>query len=525
MPQQKEQIPLKIVGGTKFGRYPKISQEQTWNMLVSDNALVDYAGYINRASIAPGLKGRGLYSSTIANKMFAVIGNVVYSIDKNLAKTFIGTIATSSGDIFIAENNKSQIAITDKVNIYVYNYLDFTFQTVTGLSLTAIFGFDVSPGHISFQNGRFILSCLGTTSWILSAFNDGTMWVNAANNVGSLQTKPDTVQAVIPFPGKGNLIFVFGSSVVEPWIDVGAALFPYQKNTSFNIDYGCLNAASIDALGDYIVWLGANEQSGPVIMLSDGNTLKEISTDGIDFKFSLLKNPNDCSGFFMKLDGHLIYQFTFKTDNLSYIYDFTSQQFFNVSDENLNYHVARRVVFFNNKYYFVSFNDGNLYEFGTEYTNYQYDINNVKQIPRFRIPPPLRFQDQTYRIINSLSFTVENGQPNQITKKIFGNNQHLIITAEDNTWITSEDGHPIGADQSTYLTEIDIASEAIDLSISRDGGETFNNQIRQNMNPSGVRKSRLIFQRLGIANDTTAMIQFWGFGRFVAFDGIVEVYR
>ena len=38
-------IPLDLVGGNKFGRYKKVSVEQTFNMMVSDDALVDYAGY------------------------------------------------------------------------------------------------------------------------------------------------------------------------------------------------------------------------------------------------------------------------------------------------------------------------------------------------------------------------------------------------------------------------------------------------------------------------------------------------
>ena len=44
------------------------------------------------------------------------------------------------------------------------------------------------------------------------------------------------------------------------------------------------------------------------------------------------------------------------------------------------------------------------------------------------------------------------------------------------------------------------------------------------MNQTGNRKSRLIFQRLGQANDFTPLIRFIGYGRFVAFDGIVEAY-
>ncbi len=46
------QMPLDIVGSTKFGRYPKISVEQTWNMIISDGFLVPFAGYLKVAELS-----------------------------------------------------------------------------------------------------------------------------------------------------------------------------------------------------------------------------------------------------------------------------------------------------------------------------------------------------------------------------------------------------------------------------------------------------------------------------------------
>jgi len=400
------------------------------------------------------------------------------------------------------------------------------FSITTGISLSATFGFTVNPGYISFQNGRFILTCNGTTTWLLSNANS-VVFQNLASSIGSLQTKPDRIQAAVPFPGRGNLLFIFGENVVEPWVDVGAALFPYQKQASYNIDYGCLNPSSIAELGNIVIWLGANEQSGPVIMISDGNSIKEISTDGIDFKFSELTQPTDCIGFLIKLDGHLIYQFTFKTDNLTYLYDLNTGEFFTATDENLNYHVARKVIFFNNQYYFVSFNDGNLYQIGTQFTDYQYSPTKIETIPRIRICPPTRFPSQLYGIIKSLSFTIENGQPNNIQNFYFFSGDPIILGTENINFISTENFIPIGLEQKFQLSYpiVQVASQAVDLSISRDGGENFGNQYRLNMNPPGVRKSRFIYQRLGQFNDCSVMLQFWGFSRFVVFDGVMEIYQ
>ncbi len=43
--QNAEEIPVKIVGSSIFGRYPFISAERTYNMFISDEALVNFASY------------------------------------------------------------------------------------------------------------------------------------------------------------------------------------------------------------------------------------------------------------------------------------------------------------------------------------------------------------------------------------------------------------------------------------------------------------------------------------------------
>jgi len=513
-------VPFNVVCSTKFGRYPKISSEQAFNFIQSDDFMVPFAGFKNVLTLQAGALGRDVYSSSRGNIMVAVESNLVFRVEKGISKEFIGNLATSSGDVFISENNNGQIAITDTVNLYVYNYLMGGFITIPNATL----GFN--PGYITFQDSRFIVAALGTDTWRLSGLNT-VIFPNDAQHVGELQTKPDLVIGAIRFPGAGNLLFVFGSTVIEPWNDQGTALFPYVRLDSFNVDYGCLSANTIAGNGDIVVWLSANEQSGPAIMYSTGSNVKKISTDGIDFKLSQLKAPQDSFGFLFRQDGHQLYLITFKTDNLSYIYDFNTEKFFTICDENMNYHPAKRVVFFNNKYYFVSFNDGNLYEFGTQFTDFEYSPTNIKEIPRILFLPHLRLPSSRWYIGRSLSFLIENGQPNNIIKTIFHNKPFIgsEITTQNNIVITTQDGHPICMQGNFNVTIVHEASEAVDLSISRDGSETFGSSWRQNMNPVGIRKSKFQYQRLGQINDMTFQLRFWGFSRFIVGNGEVEIYQ
>lgn len=461
-------VPLDIVGSTKFGRYPKISTEQTINMITVDGFLVPYAGHKELFTLVENGQGRGIYASSKYNHIIVVVDDIVYSINSSLKKSQIANIDTFSGDIFIAENNAGQIAICDKLHIYIFNYLTNSFSKSP---------LDFSPSYIAFQNGLFIAGVNDQATWRLSEENNGLVWPADASHVGRFQTKSDKVVATIPVPGKSGLIFICGENVIEPWFDVGRKLFPYERSTYFNIDYGCLNPKTIAVSDKFVIWLGGNEKSGPVIMISEGGETKQISTDGINFKLSTLSAAKDSSGFLFKLDGHLFYQLTFVTDNLTFVYSFEQDEFYTMTDQFQNYHIAKSVVSFNNSYYFISFDDGNFYEMSSKYHTY-----NGDEIPRIRICKNIRTPDQSRFVINNMTFTIEQGQA------------------------------------STYL-------QAVDLSLSKDGGESFGNSVRKIMNPLGKRQNRMNFWNLGSGNDIVPQFRFWGDCRFVATNGVTSIYQ
>lgn len=530
-------VALDIVGSTKFGRYPKISVEQTYNMIISDNFLVPFAGHELVTPIQDTYEGRGIYTSNRAQKMFAVIGNGLYSISNNLTATRLHSIDTFNGDVFISENNANQLAICDKQHLYIYNYATSTFSIPTLPT-------GVIPGYVTYQDGYFIIPDIESANWYLSAQNNGLSWDWGAGSTpvsGSLQTKPDKAVATLRFPGRGNLLLVFGNTVTELWTDVGNQLFPYQRNSQVNIDYGCLNAATIAYNENIVVWLGANEQSGPVIMYTTGADIQRISTDGIDFRFTQLSNPSNSYGFLFRQDGHLLYQLTFPDDNLTYVFDFNTRKFFTLSDEYLNAHIAKRVAFFNDKYFFVSNKDGNIYEIGTQFTTY-----DGKEIPRIRICRNIRLPDASRFSVNNLTFTLEQGD--QIDSPIDDDlltESGLVLMTEDELPLQiieaaeqiielpllteTEDILLTEAGDEIFATEIEdfvlTIPQKVALSISKDGGETFGSSWDKQLNPTGKRKNRLIYWNLGAANDFVPQFRFWGLSRFVATDGIANIYQ
>lgn len=456
-------LPLDIVGSTEFGRYPKISTEQTFNMIMSDDALISFDGYKSVAQLTTSGVGREIYTSYRYQHMIVVINDGVYTIDSTLQLVKIGTISTSVGNVFISENLGGQIAITDGLNVYIFNYLTSSFQTIT---------VDFLPGVITFQDTYFICADLRTNQWRLSANNDGTKWPAGAANVGELQTKATNCVASITLDRQ---LYVFGQTVTELWQDIGYTLFPYQRNNYMSIDYGCLSPETIASAFGKLVWLGQNEKSGVSLMYTQGGAPTRISNDGLDYIFTNLKNPSDSFGFMFRSNGHVFYQLTFRTDNLTYLFDFETNRFFTLTDNKLNHHIAKRIAFFNNTYYFISFDDSNLYQMSPDFYDY-----NGNEIPRFRICKNLRIPTGDKFTIQNLHLTMESGY--------------------------------------SKLPQV------IDLSISKDGGASYQNIERYTMNTLGARKNTINFYRLGMYNDAVPKFAFWGFERFVVIDGQVRVY-
>jgi hypothetical protein len=505
--QNFKTVPLNLVGSSVFGRYPKISSEFTYNMFESDGFMVPYSGYeiaMPSRQFNGGEEGRGIFSSIKLNKLVVVIDDNVYLVEISYdplnsepyfyQKDFIGKLQTSTGIVYIAENNKPQICISDLVNLYIY---DAT-QTPSFFQVTNI---DFTPGYLTFHDTYFICAAQvdyfysppATNTWRLSASNDGSTWTTT-NNIGLIQSKPDNTQAVVRFPSRGNMILVMGSTVTESWFDVGAQLFPYQRQNQYNFDYGCVSPATVAYNDELVVWLGQNEKSGPIILYSTGGMPEKLTTDGLDYYFAQLTNPADSQGFLYRQDGHLFYHINFYTDNLSLFIDFLpdgTHKIYHACDQALNYFIAAQVAYFNNQYYFITPNNGNLFSFDTIFTTYE-DVDLagnvvINEIPRIRICQNIRMPSQDYFVVNDIGVTIESGETN-------------------------------------YYQQNGINSTPrVDLSISRDGGATFGSTVPYVLPSIGQRKNKCLWWQIGIANDLVCQFKFVGFGRFVLTNGEVNI--
>lgn len=631
-----KQFPLDIVGSSSFGRYPKISASKTYNMFQSsseENAfMVPYPGYrigIPSSQLGNGSSGRGAITCVKFNAMCIVIDENVYLIslvynqqkDKITQQqiSLIGTLKTATGVVYIAENNRPQIVISDGINIYVYDpqytgvklpftvvssasisdlsFSGYTFtvgdiitlSTGTGGSLPSglsagvqyyvsassidlsssiqlttnitdaysgqnpvvfngttgsvpyfidtrpsfsIIDIDFKPGQLTYHDTYIIVAATRDVSqgavldntWRLSLQNNATQFPPFAQFVGLIETKPDITQAVARLPSGGNMIFVFGKNLGEPWFNEGANLFPYERNNQYNSDYGCASAATVTWLDNIIVWLAINEKSGPIIMFSTGSYPEKITTDGIDFLFSQLQNPQDSQAFLYRQDGHLIYHINFYSDNISFFYDFNTQKFYNACDANRNYYHISQIMFYNNQYFGISKDSGEFYIFDTTFYTYQQtdSVGNVtiSEIPRIRICQELRYPGQYYFIINDAGFTIESGE----TDYVYENRGPSYWGTQPSTNFISDESNPTTEYFAGPPNNILVPKPPkVSLRVSYDGGASFSHGCDYDLFPIGKRVNKLQWWQLGMTNNAVLEFTFWSIGRVVVTNGEVWV--
>lgn len=541
-----EPVPIQIVGSSTFGRYNKIASGLTYNMFISDDWLVNFAGYKRVLQlIADNIgEGRGLYHSTRGNLLIAVIGSIVFKIDDALQYSTIGTLNTSTGEVFMDENLNNQICIVDGLNAYIYNY-----STPTGVILQASVTFN--PSYVCFHNTYFLF---GNNS----RENIGAFWYayvyDTADVSGSsikqqtqlaLSTKPDYAIAVRRLPGQANNVLVFGTTVCEIWTQVGGTQ-NYRRNSSVNIDYGCLSVSTIGSCDQYTAWLAVNEDNSPIILTyNQGSGLRRISTDGIDYLLDTILFPDQSTALFYTQDGHLFYQLTFfnPEDNLTLVYDFNTDKFFNLSDQSGDHHPARKMVYFNSYPYFVSLNNASLYITDTNYTTYNENLAKDPadflpelnhEIPRTRICESIRKPDSGRFVANSFVFTMAQGDDPNVTG-ISINTPYLeddlitetgsVITTEDGSVMVTQDSSN-GSNSSPYYTNtvFTVYRPRVDMAISKDSGVTWSNYVARPLNPIGKRENIITWNNLGRANDLTIKLRFWGMSSFVVQNGFVELY-
>lgn len=296
-------------------------------------------------------------------------------------------------------------------------------------------------------------------------------------------------------------LFLFSRNFTEVWENAGIGTnLPFRRNNSLLMEYGCAARGSIAVGFDRMIFLSQDEDGLGAVMEVLGTESIPISTRAIDFIFSQYAatppvaglnsiNDNDPRAFFIKENGLIFYRLNFTQANHTWIFNVS------MSDrENLRWHEEETIRgdrhpaqthgYFNGVNYAGNYREPILYKVGNLFVT-----NDGESIRRMRIGKP--YVPAGYNRLRIDRFHLDLLQG--VVEEEISDEEELLTESEFD--LLTETDLPL-LTQAEILVVNDTAPEVF-LSISKDGGQTYGNQIKSPMGNVGQRTFRTVWRKLG----------------------------
>jgi hypothetical protein len=289
-------------------------------------ALLGCPGLVVEISTTYG-QVRGAWTLPGGTKALWVSGNTVYlmtiltAASATAKATFqvavVGTILTYTGPVCIRDNNNGGIAvIVDGPNGYVYNIAG---NTLTQIVDAAFYGAD----RVAFIDGWFVFNKTGT-----QIFYTSTLYWNGvtAFNGTFFALKDTSSDNLVTLYENNRELWLVGERTTEIWYDAGGQNFPFSRLQGATLQVGCAAVNSITRVGGSLVWLASSERGQNYIVMTNGYQYSSISNAAIDNNLAQYNVVSDAIGFCYSEEGHEFYVITFPTEDITWCYDITTQQ-------------------------------------------------------------------------------------------------------------------------------------------------------------------------------------------------------
>jgi len=431
-----KQSPLLLNSGETYNMYQTVDTAEKYMRSMaglSDTPILQFSGKNNI---------RGLHI-TDDRKLFVVASNSIYQVDEQFNASIIGNIGTSVGYVGI-ESNDHEVLFVDGSKGWRFDFVQSVFEEI------AADGFPLPPVDIAQIDGFFLVARGDTSEWYKSRYRDGSSW--NALDVALIESKSTKIQAIRTL---NQSVYIFGQDAIEPWDIVPSNVFPFSRNNGALIENGSIARKCIVTGSGILVWLAFTKNGFQSIMATDGGRPKKISTTIIEQQLQLYSDLDQSEGYIYHFDGHLFFEFSVPSENVTWTYDFNIDQWYRRCANDFSRFVGASHIFYSNKHLIGLYNEAKIYEMSANY--HQYIDKPIRRIRTSEI-----FKDEFGRSINIKKLVI-NILPGQ------GN-----VTFPENT-------------------------PRLILFISKDGGYTFDNGKDIKLPPIGNTGVRVVLDTLGLA--------------------------
>lgn len=345
-------------------------------------ALVGTPGLRSFADANHYAETRGIH--LFRNTLWAVIGNTLYQVSVGGTVTSKGTLITTSGPVFMADNG-SQLLITDGIYGYLY---DSAFAKIADADF---------PGasSVTFQDTYFIITQPDTGKVYVSATNDGSSW--DALDFATAEGHPDDALAVVM---DHRELWIFGERTTEIFYNSGAADFPFERLPGGFVEKGIDAALSIAKGDNTLFWLADDK----TVRRAEGYNPVVVSTRRLERLFESYSKTSDAIGFCYSQAGHAFYVLTFPTAKKTWAYDAATQLWHQrYSFPQYDRHRANCYACWMGRHFVGDYEDGIIWELDLD--TYK---DGTEQLKRQRTAPPIHSDRKTI-FFNSLEIEFKAG--------------------------------------------------------------------------------------------------------------------
>ena len=438
--------PVPLFGLGNVGKSVNVDAQKRTNLYVelqqdaekSNMALFPTPGLLAFVNFG-AYPSRGIYRKD--NFLYVVNRFTLWRVSNDGSMTSLGTLATSAGRVDMSDNG-TQIIVVDGPNGYIYNTNTSTFTQITSPNF---------PGAstVTFLNGYFVVTKPDTGQFYVSSLYDGLTW--AALDFATAESNPDNLVRVLADNGQ---LVLFGPETTEFWGDSGALDFPFARVGAAAIEWGLAARWSLAKFMDSLIFLRRNRLGAVQVCTLSGYNAVPVSNPEMDYVFSKYSATENATGFSYMVSGHPFYQINFPSAGESWLYDGLTKAWSKVESSG-GRHRGEIQQNFLDRSYVTDWENGKLYY----------------------------FQDGLY---------TDDGQ--QIARELITRHQSVgDWMCFDELWLEMEAG------TGTLLGQ--GADPKIMMSVSKDGGHTYGNEIWVPMGKQGEYRRRAVWRKLGRARD------------------------
>ncbi len=394
-----------------------------------------------------GVPVRGFHVIPGGTFLFAACGNKLYRISQSYVSTYVGTLDTNTGRVYMCDNGAS-VYITDGASRYAYNWV----TNVFGYANDGAFGGANVCGEL---DNYIFYNRPGTNQWgCTDVGSSASSALNFASKIGASSNITGMIAC-------NRIVYLLGEKDGEAWQDVGTFPFPFAVIPGAMMQHGVVAQDSLSRLGESFAFLSRDDRGNNVVVQMVGFQPKRISTHAMENAFRQYSTTSDAIGMTYQQNGHEFYILTFPTADVTWCYDLATQLWHKRAWTNPNTgafhrHRANCVVNFNGDILVGDWQDGSIYKFSLEtFTDNGNMISCVRRAPHLVQDLKQQFYYQL-QIQFQPGVGLQNGQ---------GSNPQAMLRWSD------------------------------------DGGSTYGNIHTASIGQVGKYKNRCQFQRLGMARD------------------------